>query len=42
MAWVFFLQRRDEQRHARLFDRIAAEVLGLPGDTAGRAPRRGA
>src|SRR5688500_901340 len=23
MAWVFFLQRRDEQRHARLFDRIA-------------------
>ena len=33
MAWVFFLQRRDEQRHARLFDRIAAEVLGLPGDT---------
>jgi ribonucleoside-diphosphate reductase beta chain len=33
MAWVFFLQRRDEVRHARLFDRIAAEVLGLPGDT---------
>ena len=33
MAWVFFLQRRDEQRHARLFDRIAEEVLGLPGDT---------
>ena len=33
MAWVFFLQRRDEERHARLFDRIAAEVLGLPGDT---------
>jgi ribonucleoside-diphosphate reductase beta chain len=33
MAWVFFLQRRDEQRHAVLFDRIAAEVLGLPGDT---------
>jgi ribonucleoside-diphosphate reductase beta chain len=32
MAWVFFLQRRDEQRHARLFDRIGAEVLGLPGD----------
>jgi ribonucleoside-diphosphate reductase beta chain len=31
MAWVFFLQRRDEQRHALLFDRIAAEVLGLPG-----------
>jgi ribonucleoside-diphosphate reductase beta chain len=34
MAWVFFLQRRDEQRHARLFDRIADEVLGLPGDSA--------
>ena len=33
MAWVFFLQRRDEQRHARLFDRIGAEVLGFPGDT---------
>ncbi len=33
MAWVFFLQRRDEQRHARLFDRIGAEVLGLAGDT---------
>ena len=33
MAWVFFLQRRDEQRHARLFDRIGAEVLGLPGAT---------
>jgi ribonucleoside-diphosphate reductase beta chain len=33
MAWVFFLQRRDEQRHAVMFDRIAAEVLGLPGAT---------
>ncbi len=33
VAWVFYLQRRDEQRHARMFDRIAAEVLGLPGDT---------
>ena len=33
MSWVFFLQRRDEQRHAEFFDRIAAEVLGLPGDT---------
>ena len=33
VAWVFFLQRRDEVRHALLFDRIAAEVLGLPGDT---------
>jgi ribonucleoside-diphosphate reductase beta chain len=33
MAWVFFLQRRDEDRHAMFFDRIAAEVLGLPGAT---------
>jgi ribonucleoside-diphosphate reductase beta chain len=33
IAWVFFLQRRDEARHARLFDRIAAEVLELPGQT---------
>ena len=33
MAWVFFLQRRDEDRHAQFFDRVAAEVLGLPGDT---------
>ncbi len=33
MAWVFFLQRRDEDRHGRFFDRIAAEVLGLPGTT---------
>src|SRR5919206_712562 len=34
VAWVFFLQRRDEARHALLFDRIAGEVLGLPGETA--------
>jgi ribonucleoside-diphosphate reductase beta chain len=40
MAWVFYLQRRDEQRHSVLFDRIAAEVLGLPGDTP--ADRRAA
>ena len=40
MAWCFFLQRRDEQRHAVLFDRIAAEVLGLPGATP--AERRAA
>jgi ribonucleoside-diphosphate reductase beta chain len=40
VAWVFFLQRRDEARHALLFDRIAAEVLGLPGTTA--AERRAA
>jgi ribonucleoside-diphosphate reductase beta chain len=33
VAWVFFLQRRDEQRHAIMFDRIAAEVLKLPGGT---------
>jgi len=40
MAWVFFLQRRDEQRHALLFDRIGDEVLGLPGATP--AERRAA
>ena len=33
MMWIFFLQRRDEDRHARFFDRVAAEVLGFPGDT---------
>jgi ribonucleoside-diphosphate reductase beta chain len=33
MMWLFFLQRRDEDRHALLFDRIAAEVLRLPGDS---------
>lgn len=33
MMWMFFLQRRDEERHALLFDRIAGEVLQLPGDT---------
>jgi ribonucleoside-diphosphate reductase beta chain len=43
MAWVFFLQRRDEDRHALLFDRIAAEVMGLPGANAEerRAAARG-
>jgi ribonucleoside-diphosphate reductase beta chain len=40
VAWVFFLQRRDEQRHARLFDRIGREVLGLAG--ADPAERRAA
>src|SRR5689334_17527789 len=40
VAWVLFLQRRDEERHALLFDRVAAEVMGLPGDTA--AERRAA
>jgi ribonucleoside-diphosphate reductase beta chain len=32
IAWVIFLQRRDEQRHATFFDRVAADVLKLPGD----------
>jgi ribonucleoside-diphosphate reductase beta chain len=40
VAWVFFLQRRDETRHALFFDRIGAEVLGLPGATP--AERRAA
>ena len=33
MMWIFFLQRRDEDRHALFFDRVVAEVLRLPGDT---------
>src|SRR3954447_21373538 len=33
VAWVLFLQRRDEHRHALLFDRIVEEVLGLDGAT---------
>jgi ribonucleoside-diphosphate reductase beta chain len=33
MMWIFFLQRRDEDRHALFFDRVAAEVVGLPGET---------
>src|SRR5215210_5021278 len=33
VAWVMFLQRRDETRHATFFDRVAAEVLELPGET---------
>ena len=32
IAWVMFLQRRDEKRHANFFDRVAAEVLKLPGE----------
>jgi ribonucleoside-diphosphate reductase beta chain len=40
VAWTFSLQRRDEERHARLFDRIVAEVLRLPGETP--AERRAA
>jgi ribonucleoside-diphosphate reductase beta chain len=35
MMWLFFLQRRDEDRHTQFFDRVAAEVLKLPGDTPG-------
>jgi ribonucleoside-diphosphate reductase beta chain len=35
MMWIFFLQRRDEDRHAAFFDRVAAEVLELPGETPG-------
>src|SRR4051812_41816039 len=40
VAWVLFLQRRDEQRHAVFFDRIVEEVLGLDGATPAdrRAP----
>jgi ribonucleoside-diphosphate reductase beta chain len=38
--WIFFLQRRDEDRHALFFDRVSAEVLRLPGDTP--AERRAA
>ena len=33
MMWIFFLQRRDVDRHALFFDRVAAEVLRLPGET---------
>lgn len=33
VAAVLALQRRDEQRHAVMFDRIVAEVLGLAGGT---------
>jgi ribonucleoside-diphosphate reductase beta chain len=40
MAWVFYLQRRDEERHGQFFDRLAAEVLGMPGATP--AERRAA
>jgi len=32
MMWLFFLQRRDEDRHTQFFDRVAAEVMRLPGD----------
>lgn len=40
MMWIFFLQRRDEDRHAQFFDRVAEEMLGLPGETP--AQRRAA
>jgi ribonucleoside-diphosphate reductase beta chain len=33
IAWVVFLQRRDEKRHANFFDRVAAEVLKVPGES---------
>ena len=33
LAWVLFLQRRDEDRHTQFFDRVAEEVLRLPGAT---------
>jgi ribonucleoside-diphosphate reductase beta chain len=32
MAACFRAQARDEARHARFFDRVAAEVIGVPGD----------
>jgi len=34
MAAVFAAQRADERRHARLFDRVAALILGAPGPDA--------
>jgi ribonucleoside-diphosphate reductase beta chain len=39
-AACFRAQARDEARHARLFDRVAAEVAAVPGRTA--AERRAA
>lgn len=33
-AACFRAQRRDEERHARFFDRVAREVLNVPGATA--------
>src|ERR1700753_4159038 len=32
MAACFRAQARDEHRHARFFDRVAAEVVAVPGD----------
>lgn len=34
MAACFRSQARDEARHARFFDRVAAEVVGVPGENA--------
>ena len=34
MLACFHAQRRDEARHARFFDRVAAEVVRVPADTA--------
>ena len=34
MAAVFAAQRADERRHARMFDRVAALILGAPGPDA--------
>ena len=39
-ARCFAAQERDEARHSAFFDRVAREVLGVPGDTP--AERRGA
>src|SRR5690606_41362090 len=42
MEAVFRAQERDEERHARFFDLVAADVAGVPGaDAAARrdAPR---
>ncbi len=35
MAACFESQARDEARHARFFDRVAAEVAGVPGENIG-------
>jgi hypothetical protein len=42
MMWIFFLQRRDEDRHALFFDRVAAEVLQFRGPVQATAVGRGA
>ena len=35
MRGCFQAQARDEARHARFFDRVAAEVVGIPGESPG-------